>query len=87
MPEPSPNDADMLKAFQELAKFAHTFIGESAFPLTFLPFCNRGERTAAAMEKQLTALEHKIDDLLASVDTCPDGKDSNSGDRGQKSTE
>jgi hypothetical protein len=29
---------------------------------------NRGERTAAAMENQLTALERKIDDLLASVD-------------------
>ena len=28
----------------------------------------RGERTAAAMETQLTALERKIDDLLASVD-------------------
>lgn len=28
----------------------------------------RGERTAAAMENQLTALERKIDELLASVD-------------------
>jgi len=28
----------------------------------------RGERTASAMENQLTALERKIDDLLASVD-------------------
>lgn len=28
----------------------------------------KGERTAAAMESQLTALERKIDDLLASVD-------------------
>ena len=28
----------------------------------------RGERTATAMETQLTALERKIDDLLASVD-------------------
>ncbi|KAG7007205.1 hypothetical protein G7Y79_00011g031030 [Physcia stellaris] len=28
----------------------------------------KGERTAAAMETQLTALERKIDDLLASVD-------------------
>lgn len=28
----------------------------------------RGEKTAAAMERQLTALERKIDDLLASVD-------------------
>ena len=31
-------------------------------------FFDRGERTAAAMENQLTALERKIDDLLASVD-------------------
>ena len=29
---------------------------------------SRGERAAAAMETQLTALERKIDDLLASVD-------------------
>ena len=29
---------------------------------------NRGERTASAMENQLTALERKIDDLLAIVD-------------------
>ena len=28
----------------------------------------RGESTATAMETQLTALERKIDDLLASVD-------------------
>lgn len=31
-------------------------------------FLARGERTAAAMENNLTALERKIDDLLASVD-------------------
>lgn len=31
-------------------------------------FCDRGEKTAAAMENQLTALERKIDNLLASVD-------------------
>ena len=31
-------------------------------------FLDRGERTAAAMENQLTALERKIDSLLASVD-------------------
>ena len=28
----------------------------------------RGERTASAMEQQLTSLERKINDLLASVD-------------------
>jgi len=28
----------------------------------------KGEKTASAMENQLTALERKIDDLLASVD-------------------
>ena len=33
-----------------------------------ITLCDRGERTAAAMENQLTALERKIDDLLASVD-------------------
>ena len=30
---------------------------------------NRGERTAAAMESQLTALEQKLDDLLASAES------------------
>ena len=30
--------------------------------------CSRGERTASAMESQLTSLERKIDNLLASVD-------------------
>ena len=30
---------------------------------------NRGEKTASAMECQLTSLEKKIDDLLASMDT------------------
>ncbi|MCJ1241466.1 hypothetical protein MMC14_009471 [Varicellaria rhodocarpa] len=29
----------------------------------------KGERTALAMENQLTSLERKIDDLLASVDS------------------
>ena len=29
---------------------------------------DRGERTAAAMENKLSALEQKIDELLASVD-------------------
>ena len=32
-------------------------------------FFDRGEKTAAAMENQLTALERKIDNLLASVDS------------------
>ena len=36
---------------------------------------SRGERAAAAMETQLTALERKIDDLLASVDVDSAGKD------------
>lgn len=31
---------------------------------------NRGERTASAMETQLTALERKLDDLLATVATA-----------------
>ena len=35
----------------------------------------RGERAAAVMETQLTALERKIDDLLASVDVDSAGKD------------
>ncbi|CAF9915857.1 hypothetical protein IMSHALPRED_002719 [Imshaugia aleurites] len=43
---PGDADADLARAFQELAK---------------------GERTASAMETQLTALERKIDDLLATV--------------------
>ena len=30
----------------------------------------RGERTASAMETQLTSLERKIDDLLATVAGC-----------------
>lgn len=33
-----------------------------------LHFDFRGEKTAAAMENQLSAIERKIDDLLASVD-------------------
>ena len=37
--------------------------------LTWVTVTNpRGERTASAMENQLTSLERKIDDLLASVD-------------------
>ncbi|KAF6227295.1 hypothetical protein HO133_008738 [Letharia lupina] len=44
-------DADLARAFQELAK---------------------GERTASAMETQLTALERKIDELLATVASADD---------------
>ena len=39
----------------------------------------RGEKTASAMETQLTALERKIDDLLATV-ASPDAGSSN-GDK------
>ncbi|MCJ1276805.1 hypothetical protein MMC21_004612 [Puttea exsequens] len=42
-------------------------IGQSG-PFERLIGRDRGERTAAAMESQLTDLERKIDDLLASVD-------------------
>lgn len=35
--------------------------------LTGAPVGARGERTASAMETQLTALERKIDELLATV--------------------
>ena len=67
MPHPaSDHDADLAKAFQELAKFVDA-MGNMTIGLTpSLRF--RGEHTAAAMEMQLTALEQKIDSLLASVD-------------------
>ena len=42
--------------------------------LIIVHLLSRGERAAAAMETQLTALERKIDDLLASVDVDSDGK-------------
>ncbi|KAL8999276.1 MAG: hypothetical protein Q9169_001821 [Polycauliona sp. 2 TL-2023] len=45
---PEPGDADIAKAFQELA---------------------RGEQAASAMENQLTALEQRIDALLASAES------------------
>lgn len=65
-------DADFAQAFQELAQSVHAdaklltviyFIRADSFI-----FSSRGERTAAAMESQLAALEQKIDALLASVD-------------------
>ncbi|KAL8674671.1 MAG: hypothetical protein Q9168_000903 [Polycauliona sp. 1 TL-2023] len=57
---PEPGDADIAKAFQELA---------------------RGEQAASAMENQLTALEQKIDALLASAESAgsPDKDDADAG--------
>ena len=47
----------------------HTHTSPSHIPHTSeLTHFIRGEKTAAVMENQLTALERKIDDLLASVD-------------------
>lgn len=51
--------------------------------LTILSSYIRGERTAAAMETQLTALERKIDDLLASVDNGSSDKHAAANDPGQ----
>ena len=41
--------------------------------LTSDPLGGRGERTASAMETQLTALERKLDDLLATVASADAG--------------
>lgn len=46
--------------------YTHISVTNECRTMTDL-FC-RGERTASAMESQLTALEQRIDDLLASVD-------------------
>ena len=53
--------------------------------LTHEPAGARGERTASAMETQLTALERKIDDLLTSVASA-DAPGSEVDDAGTGST-
>ena len=54
-----------------------------------LMLSDRGERTAAAMENKLSALEQKIDELLASVDQQEkekDGLDEKEGSGGEKAS-
>ncbi len=66
---PESGDADIAKAFQEIARYVVDFL---RYPYTGLleltAFGNRGEQAASAMENQLTALEQKIDALLASAE-------------------
>ncbi|KAL8781772.1 MAG: hypothetical protein Q9194_000132, partial [Teloschistes cf. exilis] len=58
--------ADFAKAFEELAKYVTRLFSDSILPLLMLmlDLVFRGEKTASAMEDQLTALERKLDELL-----------------------
>lgn len=64
---PESGDADIAKAFQEIARYVVDFLRYTGL-LELTGSGNRGEQAASAMENQLTALEQKIDALLASAE-------------------
>lgn len=74
---PEAGDTDIAKAFQEIARYTVDPLLHTGLPeLTRLG--HRGEQAASAMENQLTALEQKIDALLASAE-CPGASAGSSG--------